>query len=399
MRIGLISAEYPPRTGGVGDHTARLAHELRGLGHGVQVVTSYGTNSPDDDNLARGSRVQRIVDRWDWRILFSLPRLAIRQAWDVAHIQYQPGAYALNGAICLLPRFLRRRPTAPAVVTTFHDLAVPYLFPKVGKLRRRFVQDMAQNSDGILSVSDDSVGQLYGWTAGLGHQIAVAHVPLGNHFDEAPPPGFDRDAWRADRGIGPGSIVLGHLGFVNASKAVDATVTAMAMLVAAGHDAHLLMIGQVVSATDPDSGRYLDSLISMIGKLGLSDRVHWTSRVSVPDAVGWLRCVDIMSLPFRDGASLRRTSLIAAWAQGIPVVTTEPSMPVDWLRGTPPVEIAYAPDPQAIAIAIDKLIMSPDLRQELQTRGQEFATRFEWPSVVASTLNLYREARQAPARK
>ena len=173
----------------------------------------------------------------------------------------------------------------------------------------------------------------------------------------------------------------------------------MAMLVAAGHDAHLLLIGQVASATDPDSGRYLDSLISMIGKLGLTDRVHWTSRVSVPEAVGWLRCVDIMSLPFRDGASLRRTSLIAAWTQGIPVVTTEPSIPVDWLRGSPPAEIAYAPDPQAIAVAIDKLIMSPELRQELQTRGLEFASRFEWPAVVASTLNLYREARQAPARK
>jgi len=31
--------------------------------------------------------------------LLSLPRLAIRQAWDVTHIQYQPGAYDLNSAI------------------------------------------------------------------------------------------------------------------------------------------------------------------------------------------------------------------------------------------------------------------------------------------------------------
>ncbi|MDQ3700472.1 MAG: glycosyltransferase, partial [Chloroflexota bacterium] len=40
MRIGLVTGEYPPDVGGVGDHTHRLAHELAARGHAVHVVTS-----------------------------------------------------------------------------------------------------------------------------------------------------------------------------------------------------------------------------------------------------------------------------------------------------------------------------------------------------------------------
>ena len=398
MRVGLVTAEFPPSVGGVGDHAARLAAGLRAAGHAVQVVTSIGEVLPGDEWSGRGSRVDRIVDRWDWRILFTLPRVAIRQAWDVVHIHYQPGAFGLHGAICLLPRFIRRYPTPPAIVTTFHDLQVPYLFPKAGGLRRRIVQDMAGNCDGVIAVADETVGQLYKWTSGTGHDVTVSQVPLGNHFDAAPPAGFSRESWRAERGIGPNAWVIGHLGFVNASKAVDSTVAALAMLVAAGHDAHLLMIGQAASMTDPGGARYLDGILEMVEQMGLSERVHWTARVTTEDAVAWIRCVDVMSLPFRDGASLRRTSLIAGWANGVPVVTTDAQIPVDWLRGDAPAAVSPSVGPESLALTLEKVMENPRLRDDLRARGIAFAERFGWPSVVAKTLDVYREARRMPAR-
>lgn len=394
----MVTAEYPPQVGGVGDHAARLAAGLRAAGHAVQVVTSTGEPVAGDEYAGRGSRVNRIVDRWDWRILLTLPRIAIRQAWDVVHIHYQPGAYQLHGAICLLPRFIRRQPMPPAIVTTFHDLRVPYLFPKAGPLRRRAVQDMASNSDGAIAVADETVGQLYKWTSGSGHPVAVAQVPLGNHFDAAPPRQFDRDAWRARRGVGPGAWVIGHVGFVNDSKAVDSTVAALAMLVAAGHDAHLLMIGQAASPTDPEGGRHLDRILDMIDHLGIGARVHWTALVSPEDAAGWIRCVDVMSLPFRDGASLRRTSLIAAWTNGIPVVTTDASVAVDWLRRDPPAAVSPSVGPESIALTIEAVMENPAYRDELRARGLAFAERFAWPDVVAQTVEVYREARRMPTR-
>ena len=35
MRIGIVSGEYPPHVGGVGDQAARLARELIARGHTV----------------------------------------------------------------------------------------------------------------------------------------------------------------------------------------------------------------------------------------------------------------------------------------------------------------------------------------------------------------------------
>ena len=71
---------------------------------------------------------------------------------DLLHIQYQPGAFQLKGAVNLLPLWLRaRRPGLP-VVTTFHDLRVPYLFPKAGPLRPLAVRTLLRGSRSVIFV-------------------------------------------------------------------------------------------------------------------------------------------------------------------------------------------------------------------------------------------------------
>ena len=45
MKIGLVTAEYAPMQGGVGDFTREVARALAALGHEVHVVTSPGSAS------------------------------------------------------------------------------------------------------------------------------------------------------------------------------------------------------------------------------------------------------------------------------------------------------------------------------------------------------------------
>ena len=50
MKIGLVTGEYPPQQGGVGDFTRELARALNVLGHEVQVITSIADQpSPASD--------------------------------------------------------------------------------------------------------------------------------------------------------------------------------------------------------------------------------------------------------------------------------------------------------------------------------------------------------------
>ena len=68
MHIGLITGEYPPDQGGVGDFTNRLAHALADLGHRTHVITSAGpVSDPNLDAAQSASRpvgVHRIVENW-----------------------------------------------------------------------------------------------------------------------------------------------------------------------------------------------------------------------------------------------------------------------------------------------------------------------------------------------
>lgn len=423
LRVGMVTGEYPPMVGGVGDHTARLAGELAGLGHAVHVVTSlspavHPAESPAAARAARvptaaappatrpvaqdhaptggagpgGPRVSHLIRRWDWRIFASLSRHARREAWDVLHIQYQPGAYALHPAITLLPQWLRLSLAGPAIVTTFHDRRVPYLFPKAGPLRELAVRQLARGSDGIIAAAEDDVIGLLGWVAGRRRHVAVAHIPLGNQFDVAPPGDFDRELWRAVMGLTPDTFVIGHFGFVNRRKAIDELVRALGTLVRLGREVHLVMIGDEAGSSDTTNQAYVREVRRLVAELQLGRRVHWTGFQSPAAVAGWLRCMDVVALPFRDGASLGHTSLIAAWAQGTPVLTTQPSGAADWLRGPQPAAIVPFPGAEALATALAQLQDHPAHRAELGALGKAFAGRFDWPEVARRTIEVYYRA-------
>lgn len=379
MRVGLVSGEYPPAVGGVGDHTARLALELSRAGHSVEVLTSAVLAEPREARAV----VLRYITRWDWRILLQLPRIARQRQWDVLHIQYQPAMYALHGAINLLPWVLRGR--APAVVTTFHDLRFPYLFPKAGRLRTEFVAALARGSAGVIAVSDGDLPALLTWRRHSPRR-STQHVPLGDQLDASPPSDLSRLAWRSRLGVPSGSPLVAYFGLMNDSKGVIELIEALAQT----DGVYLVLIGETLGASDATNQRYLTAVRERISALKLADRVAWTGYVSASEVAGWLQVADLVALPFTDGASLRRTSLIAALRRGRPVVTTTPSVESPSLDAASDAA-AFVPgrDPDALARVIDALVRDPAQCARLGAAGARFAERFSWPSVVQRTLDVY----------
>src|SRR5215207_5610532 len=122
MRIGLITGEYPPMRGGVGDFTALLAQALQTHGHTIEVFSTPPAQSQ------HGETVHTTIRRWDFRSLPTVQRWAKANWLDVLNLQYQTAAYRMSPWIHVLPRWVKAAP----IVTTFHDLRFPYLFPKAG---------------------------------------------------------------------------------------------------------------------------------------------------------------------------------------------------------------------------------------------------------------------------
>ena len=412
MKVCLISGEYPPMQGGVGDYTRELACALLALGVEVHVITSM--RAAVGGQRSAVSRQQPVVHphipRWNWRALLAIQRLLDRLTPDIVHVQYQTAAYGMHPAINFLPLWLRQRRPHLRTVITYHDLRVPYLFPKAGRLRWWVTLAPARWAHGVIvtNVEDRSKLEVGGWRLGTGNrgfdlQSPISNlqspvlIPIGSNIHPNPPPGFDRTAWRERWGVRTDEILLVYFGFLNASKGGETLVEALAELVRRGTPVRLMMLGGQVGDSDPTNRAYLERVERLIGELGVNDRVFWTGFLPPGEVSAALLSADLAVLPYRDGASFRRGSLMAVLAHGVPIVTTRPR-PVpetgslaDVPRLVDGVNARLVPpdDPSALAGAIAELSADLGLRRRLGEGARELARAFTWDKIAAQTRAVY----------
>ena len=159
MKIGLITGEYPPQQGGVGDFTRELARALIAAGHEAQVITGC-TKQDAGCKIEDGIVVQRVVRSWGLRCWGAIAEVVQQQQFDVLNIQYEPAAYGMQVGVNFLPSAWARRQIKTPIVTTFHDLLVPYLFPKAGPLRWKVVEYLARHSDAVIVTNGEDHARL-----------------------------------------------------------------------------------------------------------------------------------------------------------------------------------------------------------------------------------------------
>jgi glycosyltransferase involved in cell wall biosynthesis len=386
VRVLFISGEFPPMQGGVGDYTREIGLALRDLGCEVHVATStQATPLP-------GLAIHPTVDRWGWGCWRTLLQLVRHCRPDVVHIQYQAAAYAMRPAINLLPWRLRwLGEDRPRTAVTFHDLRVPYLFPKAGPLRQWLVHELARRSDAAVTTNHEDSQKLQQALPSPGPLHAM--IPIGSNIAAELPPNYDRGAWRTRLGAGPDDLLLCFFGFINARKGVDALLHALHLITTDSHSAvnpMLLFIGGKTGASDPTNITYLAHIKALITELGLDDRVRWTGYVPSKEVSASFLASDLCVLPFRDGVSFLHGTFHAALAHGVPILTTQPRVPLPELIHEGNVFLVPPEKPQALMEAITHLAAAPDLRRTLGAGAKTLSEQFGWEKIAADTLDVYR---------
>ncbi len=383
--IALISAEYPPQPGGVGDYTACLAAALAQAGRPVAVIT--GPRPPSPAESVPGVTVHHVVRDWGWGCWGDVARALRRVRPAVACIQYQTGAYRLHGAINTLP--WRLRGAGPAWVTTMHDLREPYLFPKAGPLRRWANGALMAGSRAVIVTNPQDEAAL---PARI--RARAVGIPIGANIAPAPPPDWDRAATRAGYGAEPATTLIAYFGFFNSGKGLDTLLAALVQLRRSG-DYRLLLVGGGTGSGDPTDAATGAALQAQIAALGLGHAVQH-SGYGTPAAVSAaLLSADLAALPFRDGASLRRGSLLAVLAHGLPLVTTQPAPTPPaagrWPALTAGRDTLLVPpdDPVALAAALARLAADPALRGRLAAGARSLAAQFAWAGIARRHLALF----------
>jgi glycosyltransferase involved in cell wall biosynthesis len=379
MRILFVTGEYPPMVGGVGAYTAALAQALVGAGTEAFVLTSVQAQTAEKGRVP----VLPVVQRWNLAAWRAIAREAQAMAADWVHVQYQTAAFGMNPTLNLAAR-----PRAPFnLAWTYHDLLPPYLFPKAGSVLRNWVTEQpTRNADLVIVTNAGDRQQL------VGRADNVHTIPIGSNIAGVRLDAPARHALRAQYGYGEGELVLGYFGFLNRSKGGDTLIGALDLLVQQGSNAHLLMIGDRLGASDPSNAATLAEIEAMIAQRGLANRVRWTGRLDDEAASAALNVIDLLLLPYRDGASLRRGTLMAGLANGCAIVTTEPAHPLPELVDGRDLRYVPAGNAQALANAASVLATDAAQVQALRKAARTQSAHFTWQAIAQAHLELYAAA-------
>ena len=370
MNIGLISGEFPPMPGGVGDFTRLLAERLVDHGHEVHILSRLGSTS---DTLSVSA-----VSGWGLGSLASIRAWVRRCGISLVSLQYQTAAFAMSPFIHFLPAVV-----GVPLVTTFHDLRFPFLFPKAGPLRDWIVMHLARSSAGVITTNQEDDRRLK-------HLPHRRIIPIGSSIPSANCGKSDAAKWRRRACAENDTFLLGHFGFLKEVKGAHYLIEAMASLRAAGYDLRLILIGGPSNAVDmSEDAAYLPRIDERIKQHGLTDLVTWTGYLPDHEVAACFNAVDLMALPFTDGASYRHSSLIAAIHNGCAILTTEPALSVETFKHGFNLWLVPARSAEAIEKAILNLMRDRDQLIRLRAGTAQLRVHFDWDVIARATVDFF----------
>ncbi len=357
-RILMVCGNAPPVVDGVGDYTARLLEELRRQRPDWSWLWLAKRPRWFHAPLAfrNGVPLLRPSHSWSNRsqaIRSSTARLARP---DIIHIQDQIHSFHETGAA----RHLAES-TKASVVTTLHEYHVE--LPSVVH-----TDALVRASHVVIANDSRSASRCLERTGrGVDHVWWSGSTVL---------PPRDRPPTRPD--------LVVTFGFLSAIKSMNLLHQALRLVRKTRPALRWRIVGPFEPETNPHHAELARSLNDDLDWIELTGAVIDTSRLQ-----RLLTEAAVMLLPFADGASIRRTTLQASWALGLPAVTTAPSELSDAILDGENCLLVGESTPEVWAAAILHIFDDPALAAKVREGGLRTAERFSWSRLAANHLAVY----------
>ncbi|MDO8673344.1 MAG: glycosyltransferase, partial [Dehalococcoidia bacterium] len=363
--------------------TARLAEALKQLGASIAIVTSAANLSGGGD---RGPDLAANIGDWNWGERKAVIEALARQAPDVVNIQYPTQNYGRRLMINFLPFFVRWSLKVP-VVFTVHEFCS---FTWLGRLRIALSSAL---SDAVIVPDRENLASMARTFPFL--QSKIRHVPIGPSIVEAKIADFNREDWRRGFQASEDTLVIAYFGFLSPSKGVETLLEALELV--AREEPELDWRLLLIADREPADDRYAEyhrRIEQLLHSSPVRDLVHLTGYCSEQDVSQYLQSSDICVLPFSDGATMRRTTLLCALTHGLPVISTYPQGRLDLeLEEGRNVMLVPANNAGALARSIVRLAKDREKRQHLAAGARKLAGCLSWEEIGRRTLEVFAAAR------
>ena len=369
----IVSDQFPPTKGGIGDYTALLANSLIDRGARVSLFVPKGSVHSN----CRAS-IAAAYPTWSWFTLGLLHRTLESTGAQWVHLQHNGGMYQnCRLAAYLLPLYLRWKRWPGRIAVTFHDINRRPLFPKANALMDWLIRRLAKDADLVIAADTTDVDTLRGFGA-IAYQ-----VPIGSNIPVADESAETRAHIRARYDVPPDHFLLGHFGTALGLEILFEAVSRLPL-------ATLLLVGKTVSRGNLGAiDQVPDSIREKLKSLGIESRIRWTSHLPVTDVADALFACDAIVLPYPAGASLRHGGMLAALSQGRALITTTPQKPLGSIISARTLVIVPPGDVPALVTAIKEVLENPDKKSELEKAA--FAARdfFSWETISREHMKYY----------
>ena len=311
--------------------------------------------------LKQALRAQAIdaemLDHRDWSVTGTM-RLAksLRNiAPDVVHMQYP-----------MIVGWRSLGPHATGFISRFPQVLTLHEFSSFDRFRRASLRAFTISAVKIVLTTEFEKDRFVRYFPGSAAKVTV--IPIGSNipFTEA------RERSKSRR-----TII--YFGQIKPLKGLEEFIELVEQAAIHGRAWNFQVIGAPVTwASD-----YLQQMKARVAH----HQVEWILDRGDDEVSELLARADAAYLPYPDGVSERRGSLIAALGNGVPVVTTRGECePLD-IKDV----VLFASDPTQAEQRLATLFTQPSLELQLRKAATAYVEQFAWNRIAHAYGNIYRE--------
>jgi glycosyltransferase involved in cell wall biosynthesis len=360
-RWHIVTGEYPPQPGGVSDYTRLLARGLAAAGDEVHVwAPATAGSTPAEGGVA----IHRLPGHFGPRALAALDA-GLKRFPPTSRllVQYVPHAFgwkAMNLPFCLWLAQRRRE----RVWVMFHEVAFPVERSQPWKHKvlgwvTRWMASLVAGSAERIFIS------IPGWEPLLRKLSpacpSVTWLPVPSNL-AATPSAEETARIRRELVADPAGLVVGH--FSTFSHLQASLLAGVLPPVLQGDRRR---IGLLLGRGGDRFARQLER-----EHPPLRSRLVAPGELDERTLVNYLASCDVLVQTYPDGASTRRTSLMAGLALGLPIVTTLGPLSEPLWQESGAVVLAPVESAEAITAATESLLADDQRRAQLAQRARAF---------------------------
>lgn len=369
-----VLGSYPPRECGIATFTADLVAALE-----QQSLQSIGIIAIDEPDAVRSYPPNVIwrMQQHDPASYLNVAAAVGRSNIKLVNIQHEYGLFGGDDGELLLT-FMEKLPQP--MITTLHTV-LPEPSPHLREVTRALCKLSAEVvvlARSAIPLLHDTYGVDTGQITFIPHGIPTVVRQVGM-----------RHTMKARLGYS-GRLLLSTFGLINPDKGIEYVLQALPPLIERYPDLLFLVLGETHPGIRLHSGeRYREGLQAIVDDLGLHDYVRFENRyLNLEELVNYLIATDIYLMAYLNLNQIVSGTLAYAVGCGKAAIATPFRYAEEMLADGRGIIVPFRSH-QGIASALQRLLASPALRAEMESRAYIFSRSMEWSNVAAAYQSLF----------